>query len=148
MMWYLYFAIAAVCGPTKDYAVHVDQMFGLLCLVSFPGVVRAVAILPGLQVFLFGTESGCDSTSTSGLIAFTMPVCIARLMLVRHAALGLLGPIRTRDYATFFLISAVDVILGLMGDSLFCCFDALLLEQKPGQPWVPTHPWIENLLTG
>ena len=132
MLWHLFWAVRAV--RAGDMAGHINQMAGLLCWVCFPGIVRAVAILP-FQVVLFA-GTGCDSTSTSGLMAFTMPVCASGLCFTRWAALG---PKRAKtawgDFSLFYLVMLADTCLGLLDGSLFACSDNPWLEQVAGQPW-------------
>jgi len=136
MLWHLYWAMSAV--RRHDLVGHINEMCGLLCWVCFPGMVRAWAILP-LQLFIL--DSGCDSMSTSGLMAATMPLCATGLAVTRHAALGP-GRARTQwgDFLLFYAIIIADVCLGLLDGSLFACSERPLLEQQPGQPWkLVTH---------
>jgi hypothetical protein len=83
MMWHLIRAILAI--RQKDIRSHINQVCGLLCWSCFPGIARAVALLP-YQYFFLPEE--CDVTSTSGIILGTSPVSIMGLMSLRWAATG------------------------------------------------------------
>ena len=50
MLWHLYFAVAAI--RRRDLKGHIEQAAGLLCWVTFPAVIRAVAVIP-FQYLLF-----------------------------------------------------------------------------------------------